>query len=62
VAPLPVSVRIELCPTKRIVAAYLLKSANTGASAPRECSSCDGVGSLAFVYTTRWVSAAKSAI
>ena len=31
-----------LCPTKCIVAAYLFRSANTGASASRECSSCEG--------------------
>ena len=45
-----------------MVAAYWFRSAKTGASASRECSSCEGVGSLAFMYTTKWVSAVKSAI
>src|SRR6266404_4261331 len=48
-----------LCPTKCVVASHLFKSANTGASASRECSSCEGVGPLAFIYTTKWVSAVK---
>ena len=28
-------------------------------SASRECNSCEGVGSLVFMYTTKWVSAVK---
>jgi hypothetical protein len=30
--------------------AYWFRSAKTGASASRECNSCEGVGSLAFMY------------
>ena len=55
-SPVPrslVSVRIVLCPRKCMVAAYLFRSAKTGASASRECSSCEGFGSLAFMYTTK---------
>src|SRR6266446_1513759 len=48
-----------LCPTKWVVASYWFSAANTGASASRECSSCDGVGSLTFMYTTKWVFAVK---
>ena len=33
-----------LCPTKCVVAWYLFSSAKTGASASRECNSCEGVG------------------
>src|SRR5882672_11400282 len=51
-----------LCPTKCVVASYLLRSAKTGASASRDRNSCEGVGSLAFMYTTKWVSAVKSDI
>src|SRR5258705_10865863 len=50
VFPVPrsrVSVRIVVCPRKCMVATYWFKSANTGSSASRECSSCEGVGSLA---------------
>src|SRR6267143_1820615 len=57
-----VRVRIVLCPTKCMVAAYLFRSSNTGASDSREGSSCDGVGSFAFMYTTKCVSGVKSAI
>jgi uncharacterized protein YbjT (DUF2867 family) len=44
-----------LCPTKCIVATYWFRSSKTGASASRECISCEGVGSSAFIYTTKWV-------
>jgi len=44
---------------KCMVAAYWFRSANTGASASRECGSCEGVGSMAFMYTTKWVSVVK---
>jgi hypothetical protein len=36
-----------------MVAAYLFRSAKTGASASRECNSCEGFGSLASMYTTK---------
>src|SRR5579862_2081976 len=39
-----------LCPIKWVVASYLLSSAKIGAWASRECDSCDGVGSFAFIY------------
>jgi hypothetical protein len=51
------SVKMVLYPTKCIVAAYWSRSAKTRASSTRECSSCEGFGSLAFMYTTKWVSA-----
>jgi hypothetical protein len=38
----------------------LVQVAKTGASASREWSSCEGFGSLAFMYTTKWVSLVKS--
>src|SRR6266567_3194284 len=53
VPPSNVSIKIVLCPTKCVAAAYLFRSANTGAGASRECSSCEGVGSLAFMYIVR---------
>ena len=40
----------------------LVQSANTGPSASRERSFWEGVGSLAFMYTTKWASVVKSAI
>jgi hypothetical protein len=38
-----------LCPTKCDVASYLFRSAKTGASSSRECNSCEGTGSFAFI-------------
>jgi hypothetical protein len=56
------SVKMVLYPTKCIVAPYWSRSAKTGASSTRECSSCEGFGSLAFMYTTKWVSAVNGDI
>jgi hypothetical protein len=56
------SVRIVLCPSKCIVAAYLFRSANTGASDSRPCNSCVGFGSFASMYTTKCVSSVNRAI
>ena len=55
----PLSVKMVFCPTKYVVASYLFRSAKTGASASRECSSCEGFGPLAFMNTTKCVSDVK---
>jgi hypothetical protein len=54
-----VRVKIVLCPTKSVVASYLLSSAKTGASASRDRNSWDGFGSFASIYTTNRVSMVK---
>jgi hypothetical protein len=40
-----------------MVAAYLFRSAKTGASASRECSSCEGFGSLVKRFSERTLGA-----
>jgi hypothetical protein len=56
---LSVTLKIVLCPKKRVLAMYCFGSANTGSSASCECNSCERIESSAFMYATKWVFVAK---
>ena len=55
-----VNVKSVLCPTKCMVSVVLVQLREDCERAPRASAApWEGVGSLAFMYTTKWVSAVR---